>query len=56
MEDYELWLDLANAHKKLYNLDILGVYHRLHDQSYFNGSEQQKNDLDKLMKDWTQKK
>ena len=48
VEDYELWLRLRKLNKRFYNVNSEEVLHRIHDNSYFNASENQEKDVDIL--------
>lgn len=48
VEDYEMWLRLANENKTFYNINDILVKHRIHATSCFNASGKQGEILKKL--------
>lgn len=48
IDDYELWLRLNAAGYKFYNIPGCLVYHRVHNDSHFNGSTRQQDAIEKL--------
>lgn len=48
VEDYEMWLRLNREGKRFYNVPEYLTYHRIHKTSYFNSSQLQKENLQKL--------
>ena len=50
LEDYDLWLKLNHQNRTFYNIPYILTYHRIHDKSFFNNSN---NDyVDDLRKEW----
>ena len=50
LDDYNMWLKLITKHRKFYNVDQILVYHRLHEESFFNGSNN--GSVNKLKEKW----
>jgi glycosyltransferase involved in cell wall biosynthesis len=50
LDDYNMWLKLLPKKPKFYNVPDILVYHRLHEDSFFNGSNN--GDVNKLKGKW----
>lgn len=50
LDDYNMWFKLIPKNRKFFNVDQVLTYHRLHKDSYFNGSNN--NDVNKLKEKW----
>lgn len=50
LDDYNMWLKLITKNRKFYNLPEILCYHRLHSESFFNGTNN--NSVKELKEKW----
>lgn len=50
LEDYDMWYKLSKKNKTFFNIALVTCYHRIHEQSAFNNSND--GDLDRVKRKW----